>query len=233
MARADASQRAQRRYRDAAVAEAYDSWRYETPRGRRRNRRDLDAIRRAFSEAARRGLPVGSALDIPCGTGRLATPLRELGADFVGEDISMEMMRVARRKTGVSRWVQSRAEALPHRDETFDAVLAIRFLFHVPDRDERRRVLIELARVSRRWLVLDVRHRHNLRYLGWRLRHGLGLLPEIQFRFSRPQLLEELAEAGLGLVGIYPSRRRFGWLSDKWMVLAEKTVRTSGTDTRR
>lgn len=232
MSLADAYQRAGRRYRDAAVADAYDSWRYETPRGRRRNRRDLAAIRRALAEAARRGRAVRSALDLPCGTGRLAPLLREESIAFVGADIALEMMRVARRKLGPVPLVQCDAERLPHADGAFDAVFAIRFLFHVPDRASRARLLAEMRRVSRSWLVLDMRHRYNLRYLGWRLRNRLGLMPEVQFRFSRRGLEEELRDAGLSLAGIYPSRRRCGWLSDKWIILAEKSVRTSGTDTR-
>jgi hypothetical protein len=33
---------------------------------------------------------------------------------------------------------------------------------------------------------------------------------------------QELRDAGLALVAAAPSRRYFGWLSDKWIVLAEK-----------
>lgn len=214
-------ERAKARYQDAAVAEGYDSWRYETPRGRRRNRRDLAAIGRALDEAARRGHPVRTALDIPCGTGRLSPLLCERRIAAAGADISLEMMRVARRKPGALALYQCNAEAIPHRDASLDGVFAIRFLFHL-DAAARGRVLAEMRRVSRRWLVLDVRHRYNFRYLGWRIRHALGLLPQVQHRFSREGLERELSEAGLRLVGVYPSRRRLGWLSDKWAVLAER-----------
>lgn len=217
-----AFQRAGARYRDPAVAADYDSWRYETPRGRRRNRRDLAAIGRALDEAARRGGPVARALDLPCGTGRLVPLLRERGIGAAGADISLEMMRVARRKFGPTPPLfQCSAEAIPLADGAVDGVFAIRFLFHL-DREGRRNVLAEMRRVSRRWLVVDFRHRYNFRYLGWRIRRALRLLPEMQFRFSKADLERELSEAGLRLVGIYPSRRYLGWFSDKWTVLAEK-----------
>ncbi len=222
MASPSAFERAGARYRDPAVAADYDSWRYETPRGRRRNRRDLAAIGRALDEAARRGAPVRNALDLPCGTGRLVPLLRERRIRAAGADISLEMMRVARRKFGpIPPLFQCSAEAIPFRDGSVDAVFAVRFLFHL-DREGRGNVLAEMRRVARRWLLVDVRHRYNFRHVGWRIRRALGLLPEMQFRFSRADLETELSEAGLRLVGIYPSRRYLGWFSDKWTVLAER-----------
>jgi ubiquinone/menaquinone biosynthesis C-methylase UbiE len=220
---ASSFERARARYQDVGVAEGYDSWRYETARGKRRNRRDLAAIGRALDEAARRSAPVKSALDLPCGTARLAPFFADRAIRACGADVSFEMLRVARRKTPSGFPVfQGNAEAIPLSDRSCDAVFAIRFLFHL-DSGARRRVLAEARRVSRQWLVLDVRHRYNVRWIGWRLRHALGLLPNIQHRFSRAGLQEELSAAGLRLCGIYPSRRWFGWASDKWTVLAERS----------
>ena len=217
--------RAKARYRDTGVAEGYDSWRYDTPRGRRRNARDLAAIGRALDEAVLRGSPVAAALDLPCGTGRLAPLFAERRIAGSGADVAIEMLRVARRKLGPAFPVfQCSADAIPLGDRALDAVFAIRFLFHL-DGEGRRRVLAEMSRVSRRWVILDIRHRYNLRWLGWRLRRALGLLPAMQHRFSRRGLDAELAEAGLAVRGIYPSRRYpGGWLSDKWTVLAERSA---------
>lgn len=217
-----AYERAKTHYRSVEVAEGYDSWRYESARGRRRNRRDLAAVDKALAEAARRGSPIGTGLDLPCGTGRLVPLLRDRRITTVGADISLEMMRVARRKLGPPLpLVQCNAEHLPHRDGAFDGVFAIRFLFHL-DAGARPRILRELARVSRRWLVLDARHQYNLRSVAWRLAHRLGLRKEVPFRFSRARLSEELAVSGWKLVAIFPSRRYVGFFSDKWIALAEK-----------
>jgi ubiquinone/menaquinone biosynthesis C-methylase UbiE len=221
-------ERAKARYRDAGVAEAYDSWRYDSARGRRRNRRDLAAIGRALDEAERRGAPVRAALDLPCGTGRLAPLLFRRSIRASGADVSIEMLRESFRKLGRKFPIfQCSADAIPLGDETVDAVFAIRFLFHL-DRAGRAAVLAEMARVSRRWLVLDVRHRYNLRWVGWRIRHAFGLLPEVQHRFSRAGLGEELAHAGVVVRGVFPSRRYFGFASDKWTVLGEKAPPSPG-----
>jgi hypothetical protein len=218
-----AYERAKTHYRSVEIAEGYDSWRYESARGRRRNRRDLAAVDRALAEAARRGDPIATGLDLPVGTGRLVPLLRERRISTVGADISLEMMRVARRKLGPPLpLVQCNAEHLPHRDGAFDGVFAIRFLFHL-DAGARLRILRELCRVSRHWLVLDARHQYNLRSLAWRAAHRLGLRREVPFRFSRSGLENELSGCGWRLVAIYPSRRVVGFFSDKWIALAERS----------
>jgi SAM-dependent methyltransferase len=213
-------ERAKTHYRSVAIAEGYDSFRYETRLGRRRNRRDLAAIGRALTEAARQGAPIATGLDLPCGTGRLFPLFAERRIAAIGGDISLEMMRVARRKLAFPL-LQCNAERLPFRDGSVDGVFSIRFILHL-DRGARLRILREMARVSRRWLLLDLRHRYNLRSLVWPLARRLGLRRDVPFRFSRSGLAEELRACGLELVRIYPSRRLVGFFSDKWFVLVEK-----------
>ena len=163
-----------------------------------------------------------TALDLPCGTGRLVPFFRDRAIRGFGADISLAMMSHARRKHGSALPVlRCEASAIPLPDASVDAVLAIRFFFHL-DHPTRLEVLREMRRVSRRWLVLDFRHRYNLRWLSWRVRRRLGLMREIPHRFTREGLDEELRQAGLRLISAAASRRYFGWLSDKWIVLAEK-----------
>ncbi|HTO87935.1 MAG TPA: class I SAM-dependent methyltransferase [Thermoanaerobaculia bacterium] len=214
--------RAKTHYRDSSIADEYDSCRYGTPLGRRRNRRDLAAIARALAEAKRRGAPITSGLDLPCGTGRLFSLLGDRGVLVTGADVSLEMMRVARRKFGSGlRMLQCSAEQIPCSTGSFDGVFSIRFILHL-DRPTRIQVFREMARVSRRWLIIDIRHRYNLRSVVWPLAARLGLRRDVPFRFSRRGLAEELRESGLRLVAIFPSRRYVGFFSDKWFVLAEK-----------
>lgn len=118
-------------------------------------------------------------------------------------------------------FVQCDAECLPFKDNSFDAVFCIRFMFHVP-RDVQIRILREMARVSRRWLIVDFRHRYTLRYLSWKLRHRLGLIPRLKYRFSKRDLEREVSEAGLHIVRIFPTQPYAPILSDKWVVLLRK-----------
>jgi hypothetical protein len=77
-----------------------------------------------------------------------------------------------------------------------------------------------MARVSRRWLILDFRHKHSYRYLSLRLRAALGIPAARQMpQVSRNELDAELAAAGVRAAAIFPVARFF---SDKWVVLGEK-----------
>ena len=204
-------------YQSEEVAEDYDFHRWGSPERARRNLRKWRAILSALARAG----SVGSILDLPCGTGRFTGRLAESGYEVVGSDISLEMMRVARSHigpiSGLYGYVRADAERLPFADGAFDCVMSIRFLFHV-DPATRVRIVREMARVSRRWLVLDYRHKYSYRYAIWRLRWTLGLTRTPLARVSSADLRRELAEAGVHIVEIYPIARVF---SDKWVVLGE------------
>jgi len=207
-------------YRDAEVAADYDRHRFTTPRRQRRNVRKWRAIRRALDEAG----DVRSVLDLPCGTGRFTGHLARLNLDTIGGDISLQMMRQASASPEVAHdnivgYVQADGETLPFADQALDCVVSIRFMFHV-DPITRRRILREMGRMSRRWLIIDYRHKYSLRWLSWKIRHAVGQLPEVPERVSRSDLRSEFRDAGLTIRRVISVRR---WLSDKWIVLAEAT----------
>lgn len=86
-------------------------------------------------------MPGLRVLDVGCGNGRYTVALRSLGAEAVGCDLSVGMLKAA--PTGSV--VTADAAALPFSAERFDAVLAPHMLYHVADRRaaarEFRRVL--------------------------------------------------------------------------------------------
>jgi SAM-dependent methyltransferase len=189
----------------------------------------LAAIQRAFDKAASLGTPIRSCLDLPCGTGRLFPWLWHRQLRFVGADISLEMMRAAWHKGGATNGgenplalVQCDGESLPFKSQSLDAVFSIRFMFHVP-REVRRRILQEMARVSRRWLIVDFRHCYSVRWCFRRFCHGVGVARHMGEVWSRGSLRGEAAEAGLQVVGIFSPRQGLSIFSDKWVVLLEKT----------
>lgn len=63
----------------------------------------------------------GRVLDLGCGTGR-NLPLFAPGARLVALDPCADVLRRARRRAPEAAFVQARAEALPFRDGSFDAV---------------------------------------------------------------------------------------------------------------
>jgi len=83
--------------------------------------------RRAVAEVRRRlGGSAPRILDLCCGTGDLALALRRgiPGAELVGADFSLPMLRLARRKGGggSNAWLQADGLKLPFGDASFAAV---------------------------------------------------------------------------------------------------------------
>lgn len=90
------------------------------------------------------GAPGPELLDIGGGTGNYALALRRHGFEPTVVDLSDEMLSRARAK-GMSAVVGD-AAVLPFEDESFDAVMLVSMLHHVP---EWRVALAEAARVLR------------------------------------------------------------------------------------
>jgi len=138
------------KWQAATSGSDYSRVRFRTPRAAGRDARLVAAVLRRAGAA----LPPGaSALDVPCGTGRMGAALRRaLGPDgrWFGADISAEMLAEV---PGGAPLARASAFALPFPDRTFDVVLSCRFLHHHGDAAARRAALAELARVSRGWVV--------------------------------------------------------------------------------
>lgn len=88
-------------------------------------------------------------LDLACGAGRHAEALRRRGAEVVGLDLSMPLLRAARRRDP-GPLLRGDIRVLALRDETFDVVLNLFTSFGYFDEDrDHERVLQEVARVLR------------------------------------------------------------------------------------
>jgi ubiquinone/menaquinone biosynthesis C-methylase UbiE len=96
------------------------------------------------------GQPGGRVLEVGFGTGDLLADLRAAGYRAYGIELSMPMLRVARRKAGRSgalplRAVRATAQAIPFPAATFDAVVSTFPSEYIFD----PRTLREIARVLR------------------------------------------------------------------------------------
>ena len=185
------------RYGSRAGAEAYARKFQRSPVRRLSNRRELALLRQALERAG----TADDALDVPCAAGRLVPVLLERVRVVTAVDLSPAMVEVARQalaeplgKGQVAVW-QGSAEALPFADRAFDTAVCWRLLHHLTDRAARLRVLSELARVSRRAVVLSFADagtvKARLQALRGRNRRCAKL--------SREALSAEAAEAGLAL----------------------------------
>jgi glycogen synthase len=165
-------------------------------------------------------------LDVGGGYGRLAGPL-SARHDVVLSDVSPDMIEEALRRWPSLEVVRADARSLPFEDESFDLVLAIDLVTHLPGLQEG---INELARVVRPGgrVLLDTTNRSPWwplaypRYVGFRpmrlfrtMRAG-GVLPEWRtlVRHDRPaEARAAIAAANL----VVDDARRFGPpLSPKW-----------------
>lgn len=100
----------------------------------------------------------GSLLDVPCGFGRFTPLFARLGIQATGADVSGDMVRLARSQQvpeGRGRWLHTNILALPFADNSFDCVFCVRLLHHRFSAEERLRLVGELARVSRRFVLVS------------------------------------------------------------------------------
>lgn len=147
----------------------YDSRRFGDFWGKRKELREWKILHRAIKSLA----PIESALDVPCGTGRQTRYLPKIGANtIIGGDVSAQMVGYASRRPENSpmiSWFQGDIFQLPFADDTFDVVMCIRLMQHIPS-STRPLILRELMRVSRKAIVVAYYHSYTLRFLTRKLR---------------------------------------------------------------
>lgn len=100
-----------------AVADTYDHH-YDHPRGRNYHTHLSDYLIRALPEQ-------GDLLDIGCGTGLFIEKYLLHGGTAVGVDISCRMVERARLRCPGCGFIAGNGEAIPFRDNSFDAVASL------------------------------------------------------------------------------------------------------------
>jgi SAM-dependent methyltransferase len=140
--------------RPITIAEGYGAWaRYYDRPGNPLIDLEQPVVRRIL-----RRLPLGTALDAACGTGRHAEYLAALGHRVLGIDGSPQMLAVARGKVAGAEFLEGDLRRLPLPDRHVDVVVCALALAHVP---ELGPVLAEFARVLRpggHLVISDTRH---------------------------------------------------------------------------
>lgn len=127
-------------------------------------------------------------LDVGCGIGDVVRMLRGRGLRVMGADISMHSLTIARGVSPQGDYVAASADRLPFADKTFDALVSIEVLEHLPD---DRVAVTEMARVLKPngLLVVSVPNHYyfqSYRQLMGHLRH-----------YDRQTLLAVANQAGL------------------------------------
>jgi SAM-dependent methyltransferase len=138
-------------YADPAMAATFDAQRFGGPIGHILLEDQERVLAEFLGDIKGRRI-----LDMATGTGRAALALARRGAIVTGVDASREMLAVARQRAtdaglGVD-FAEGDAHRLAYADRSFDAVVCLRMLMHVPDWPT---ALSELCRVSGDRLIFD------------------------------------------------------------------------------
>ncbi len=96
----------------------------------------------------------GPVLDVGCGNGIFTLRFASAGANVTGLDYSRHLLK----QNTHPRLVCGDATSLPFPDGNFEVVFEANVLHHVPDREH---VIREMARASRRYVVLLEPNRYN------------------------------------------------------------------------
>jgi ubiquinone/menaquinone biosynthesis C-methylase UbiE len=138
-------------YADPAMAASFDARRFGGPIGQLLLHDQERVLAEFLGDVSDRRI-----LDMATGTGRAALALAKRGALVTGVDASSEMLDVARKRAADAGltidFAKGDAHALAYADRSFDGVVCLRMLMHVPD---WRSALSELCRVTRNRLVFD------------------------------------------------------------------------------
>jgi ubiquinone/menaquinone biosynthesis C-methylase UbiE len=115
---------------------------------------EMALVRRAFE-----GLPKGTVLDVPCGGGRVAMQLADLGFQATAADLSPGMRDIAQaafdeRSLAIKAHLEDVGK-MSFPDRSFDAVISFRLFHHFSDVTTRRRAVAELCRVARTHVALS------------------------------------------------------------------------------
>jgi len=142
-------------------------------------------------------------LDIPSGGGRLSTQIAPAADLLIEADIALGQVLYARDTSKIPNpqvWMTASAFHLPFKDRSIDGTVCVRLCHHLPSPGERERLVRELLRVSRRFVIMTFFDENSPKNLLRRTHNLLGLprkSPKLTMRVPR---LKELArEAGADL----------------------------------
>lgn len=125
-------------------------------------RREYGLLRRHVRRVGRSCI----ILDLPCGGGRL-TPAFADSADLVIEaDIAIGQVLYGRSESSVRTpriWMTASAFHIPLKDGSVDGTVCVRLSHHLPTAAERERLLCELLRVSRRFVIMTYFDHYSLK----------------------------------------------------------------------
>jgi SAM-dependent methyltransferase len=164
------------RYRDDEPARDYNAAYERWPTKRWSTAREGVLLGRLLERAGQ----ATELLDLPCGGGRLSRFLDRHAALLIEADTARGQLEYARRHRAYSRppaWLGASALRIPLKTGAVDGAVCCRLSHHLPTVAERERLLGELLRVSRRFVIVTFFDYHSLKNLLRRARRPFNRKP--------------------------------------------------------
>lgn len=163
-------------YQEEDNAAAYNAMYRDRWVKRFSTRREFKLLDRLLSSQGRSRV----LLDLPCGGGRVSPPLAPHTDLLIEADIALGQVRYGRangRVTVPQVWMTASGFHIPLRDGGVDGTVCIRLNHHLPTAAERERLVRELLRVSRRFVIMTFFDFHSLKNTLRRMRRPFDKKP--------------------------------------------------------
>ena len=161
----------QHKYTDTAASVAYNGQFMRNRHKQVRTQRELDILLALLGRIGH----VERVLNLPSGGGRLSQPLSSMARLLVEADISIAQTRHARMygsydPSGRTAFVAASGFHLPFSDGAFDTTVCARLLHHFSAPSDHQRLVSELCRVTRRWVILSFNDQYSVKAILRRMR---------------------------------------------------------------
>lgn len=204
-AQPETSQEYQDQYEDLEESRAYNEAYKNIPTKRWSTRREYDLLDELLSSQGHCSL----LLDLPCGGGRLSPQLEPNTDLLIEADVGLGQLLYARETNTPQTkrvWMTASAFHIPFQAESVDGIVCCRLNHHLPTAAERERLVSELLRVSKRFVIMTFFDYHSLKNLIRRARQPLNRKPP-KMTMTVDRVAELAAEQGGELIAAPPLSR--------------------------
>jgi ubiquinone/menaquinone biosynthesis C-methylase UbiE/uncharacterized protein YbaR (Trm112 family) len=191
----------QREYEEFAEAEGYNRAYQDEMLKRWSTAREFKLLDQLLSSQGRSEL----LLDLPCGGGRLSPRIAAHADLLIEADIAVGQVLYGKRHCELDTpqvWMTASAFHIPLADNSVDGAVCCRLCHHLPLPEERERLIEELLRVSRRFVVMTFFDFYSLKNWLRRARRPFNKKPpKLTMKVER---VRELAAANGARLVKYP-----------------------------
>ncbi len=195
---AETSESYQQNYQVLQEAARYNKMYAKSPSKRWITRREYALLRRLLASQSH----CATLLDLPSGGGRLSPQIAEYTDLLIEADIALGQVQYGKEFGRVNTkqvWMTASGFHIPFKSSTIDGIVCVRLNHHLPTPDERERLVRELLRVAKKFVIMTYFDYHSLKNLGRRIRQPFNKKPP-KMTMTTSRVRELANENGFDLV---------------------------------